>query len=383
MVADGTRRPAGSLSTSAPRPSTGPTGCSSRSHPTPRNLEAIAGDVEEIAAANATVSDAPSCRRGAGARGRARARRCARARAPRDLLRGGRGARPAVRRAGCVFAGASARLRSATTRPVRTTCCRPAAPGASAGRSARDLPAQDQRRRDGSGLGRRTGTTVETIASAEGFRVHGASARARARAPAPRIEATWNARQRSSATRTRPRSSSPSISTAGRSTSPPASASSTTCSSCSGATAGSGWRSSAAGISKRAPTTRSRTSGSRSGRRSTARSATAPESGATATAGADGRGARALCDRRLGAPVVRLGVGAPGGLDRQLRGRADGGVLPCPGDERKAHPAPRSTPTARTLTTSSRPVSRPLRGRSGPLSQSIQTSGACPRRRAP
>ena len=63
----------------------------------------------------------------------------------------------------------------------------------------------------------------------------------------------------------------------------PGSGSSTTCSSCSAATAGSACGSRRAATSRPAPTTRSRTSASRSARRSTGRSATAPGSAATAT----------------------------------------------------------------------------------------------------
>ena len=64
--------------------------------------------------------------------------------------------------------------------------------------------------------------------------------------------------------------------------SPPGSGSSTTCSSCSPATATSACGSRPAATSRPAPTTRSRTSGSSSGRRSTSPSASAPGSAATA-----------------------------------------------------------------------------------------------------
>ena len=74
-----------------------------------------------------------------------------------------------------------------------------------------------------------------------------------------------------------------STSTAARSRPRPAWGSSTTCSSCSAATAGSACGSRRRATWRPAPTTRSRTSGSRSARRSTARSATAPGSAATAT----------------------------------------------------------------------------------------------------
>ena len=90
----------------------------------------------ELAAERPSVADAPlALDHGARARARARPRRRARARAPRARLPGRRrGQRPRPgRRAACSSAPA-ARPRSATTRPAPTTCCRPAAPRASAAR---------------------------------------------------------------------------------------------------------------------------------------------------------------------------------------------------------------------------------------------------------
>ncbi len=116
-----------------------------------------------------------------------RARRGARPRAPRALLRRGsraRGARSAAPAASSP--GRSGRPRSATTPRAPTTCCRPAAPAASPGRSGR------ARSGAGSASSRWIGAsavelagTVESIAGAEGFLVHGASAAARAAREAP------------------------------------------------------------------------------------------------------------------------------------------------------------------------------------------------------
>ena len=103
----------------------------------------------------------------------------------------------------------------------------------------------------------------------------------------------------------------------------PASASSTTCSTCSAATAGSACGSRRAATSRPAPTTRSRTSASRSARRSTRRSATAPGSAATATPRCRWTRRSAMCAIDIsGRPLCLFEADLPPVVDRRLRRRA-------------------------------------------------------------
>ena len=183
VVADGGARPgAGSRSTSAPRPSTATTARSWSVSPDAALLDRVAELVERAR------RRAPQRRRGAAgagrrARARARARRSPTPIAPEHLELAFAGADEAAARArvaGCVFVGAAARPPSATTPRAPTTCCRPAAPRASAGRSGPGRscagPPSSPSRRRGRGAGARTSRRWR---GAEGFPVHGESAEAR------------------------------------------------------------------------------------------------------------------------------------------------------------------------------------------------------------
>ncbi len=66
---------------------------------------------------------------------------------------------------------------------------------------------------------------------------------------------------------------------------------------------------------------------------------------------ADGRVAGALLDRHLRAALLPLPLRPAAGHDRRLRGRADRGVLPGGRDQREADPAPVESRTAPTPTT--------------------------------
>ena len=218
---------------------------------------------------------------GHGARPRALAqpRRRVRPRAPRARLHGRRrGGCPRARIAGCVFVGAAGATAfgdyAAGSNHVLPTggAARfggPLGPGAFMRRSVVvSVP---------SAAARELAPHVDAIAEREGFPVHGESA-TRGKEMSSGRSADDRAQHQGDADRrvARPRR--------GRGHAlRPASASSTTCSTCSPATAGSGCGSRRAATSRPAPTTRSRTSASSSGRRSTRRSATAPGSAATAT----------------------------------------------------------------------------------------------------
>ena len=137
LRADGRRRrttpiPSGRRSTSAPRPSTGPTGRWSPSPPRRRRSTRLAAATERAAAR------APRRRRrAAGPRPRPRPerrhrpRQRLRPRAPRAALERGRGAlAERVTDGGLRLRRPPQRAPpSATTSPAPTTCCRPAAPG--------------------------------------------------------------------------------------------------------------------------------------------------------------------------------------------------------------------------------------------------------------
>ena len=164
---------------------------------------------------------------------------------------------------------------SATTSPAPTTCCRPAAPGASRGRSGpAPSAAGSPPSRFPAEAAAELAPHVDALARAEGFPVHGESAMIRAMSASGRAESADAAEtqiqlsldldggEASAATGRRlPRPHA-------RPARPPRPA----------RPEGRG----RAATSRPAPTTRSRTSASCSGRRSTRRSATAPASAATA-----------------------------------------------------------------------------------------------------
>ena len=162
-----------------------------------------------------------------------------------------------------------------------------------------------------------------------------------------------------------------------------ASASSTTCSTCSRATAG--WTSTSRPpvTSRPARTTRPRTSASCWGGRSTRRSATAVGVTRYGDATIPMDEALAACAIDIsGRPYSRLDGRDPGRHDRRVRHRAGGGVLPRRGEQREADRCTCACSPAPTPTTWWRPASSRSRVRCGRRWRSTRRRPAYPRRRA-
>ena len=227
---------------------------------------------------------------------------------------------------------ATARPPSATTSPAPTTCCRPAAPGASRARSGRapsgagSRPSRFRRRRPAKlaphvdCIGPRRGLPASTASRAmikeQSHEPHSREQPQHRRDPDPALARPR--RRRGEASR-------------------PASASSTTCSTCSPATGGSASRSRPSGdLETGAHHTVEDVGivprpGARRGARRPRR-----DPPLRLGAGADGRVAGRVRDRHLRAAALRLRRRPARDLDRRLRHRADRGVLPRRRQQRRS-----------------------------------------------
>ena len=354
-----------SRSTSPPRPSTARTACSRWRAPSDALLDAVAARGRRARGERPTRLGRAA---GAGARRRASTRPSTlaerdRARAPRArCARTPTRSRRDVRAAGCVFLG---RRRRRVRRLRRRLQPRAADRRRGALRGA--ARSGDVSAPAGAGIVARAGRAGARAARRAASLAPRASrcTRSPRRQPAagtPRPHGeddldgddhTTARGRRSSGRPRRPRSACGWRSTAsGAPSFAPASASSTTCSTCSRATAGSTSRCAQRATSRPARTTRPRTSASCSAQ--ALDEALGDRSGITrygdATVPMD-ESLGALRDRHQRPAVLLLRGGAAADLDRRLRHRAGGGVLPRGRQQRQADAAPAGARGRRTRTT--------------------------------